>query len=97
MQDASDFKMMDRKAVESILSHAGEKYVLSCDLFLGRDLRRLSVEFEVQEREAGVSKWSAVVAGEVCVYKYCGVYDRLRLQFVTIGGRNLFWLLADRD
>ena len=36
MQNTSDFKMMDRRVVNSILSLAGKKYVFPRNLFMGR-------------------------------------------------------------
>ena len=57
MKDASDFKMMDRKAVDSILSMPERNmFFRATSSWVG--YKTTSVEFEVQEREAGVSKWS---------------------------------------
>lgn len=57
MKDASDFKMMDRKAVDSILSMP-ERNMFFRATSSQVGYKTTSVEFEVQEREAGVSKWS---------------------------------------
>ena len=66
MKDASDFKMMDRKAVDSILSMPERNmFFRATSSWVG--YKTTSVEFEVQEREAGVSKWSPWSFGEICV------------------------------
>ena len=52
MKDASDFKMMDRKAVDSILSMPERNmFFRATSSWVG--YKTTSVEFEVQEREAG--------------------------------------------
>ena len=57
MQNASDFKMMDRKVVNSILSLPERNmFFRATSSWVG--YRTAYVEFEVQEREAGESKWS---------------------------------------
>ena len=58
MQNASDFKLLDRKAVESVLSMPERSmFFRAASSWIG--YRSTSVLFEVQEREAGESKWSA--------------------------------------
>ena len=57
MSRASDFKLLDRKAVEALLSIPEKKaFFRALSSWIG--YRSASVEFDVQEREAGVSKWS---------------------------------------
>ena len=58
MSRASDFKLMDRKAVNAILS-LPEKNAFFRALSSWVGFRTASVEFDVQEREAGTSKWSS--------------------------------------
>ena len=58
MQNASDFKLMDRRAAESILSMPERNmFFRATSSWVG--FKTTSVSFEVREREAGVSKWSA--------------------------------------
>ena len=58
MQNASDFKLMDRRVAESILSMPERNmFFRATSSWVG--FKTISVSFEVREREAGVSKWSA--------------------------------------
>ena len=72
MKDASDFKMMDRKAVDSILSMPERNmFFRATSSWVG--YKTTSVEFEVQEREAGVSKWSPWSLVKYA-FTYSGIY-----------------------
>jgi dolichol-phosphate mannosyltransferase len=89
MRNASDFKMMDRKVVDSILSlpernmffRATSSWVGYCST---------SVEFEVQEREAGESKWST---WSLIKYAFTNIvaFTTVPLQFVTMVGVICFF------
>ena len=57
MSRASDFKLMDRQAAEEFLKHP-ERYVFFRALSSWVGFKTTYVEFDVQEREAGESKWS---------------------------------------
>ena len=57
MRHASDFKLMDRKAVQSITA-MNEKHAFFRALSSWVGFKTATVEFDVQERAAGVSKWS---------------------------------------
>ena len=57
MSRASDFKLMDRKAVEALLAMP-ERNAFFRALSSWVGYRTTSVEFDVREREAGESKWS---------------------------------------
>ncbi len=57
MENASDFKLMDRKVVDS-LNSLKERGVFFRALSFWVGFKSTFVEYEVQEREAGVSKWS---------------------------------------
>ena len=84
MKDASDFKMLDRKAVDSILSMPERNmFVRATSTWVG--YKTTSVEFEVQEREAGVSKWSPWT---LVKYAFTNIvaFTTFPLQFVTITG-----------
>ncbi len=57
MRDASDFKLLDRRAVEAVLSFPEyHSFFRALSSFVG--FKKTKVDFEVQEREAGKSKWS---------------------------------------
>ncbi len=58
MSRASDFKLMDRKAVDALLS-LPEKNAFFRALSSWVGYKTTSVEFDVQAREAGESKWSS--------------------------------------
>ena len=84
MKDASDFKMLDRKAVDSILSMPERNmFFRATSTWVG--YKTTSVEFEVQEREAGVSKWSPWT---LVKYAFTNIvaFTTFPLQFVTITG-----------
>ena len=88
MKDASDFKMMDRKAVDSILSMPERNmFFRATSSWVG--YKTTSVEFEVQEREAGVSKWSP---WSLVKYAFTNIvaFTTFPLQFVTITGAICF-------
>ena len=57
MSRASDFKLLDRRAVNALLDIPEKKaFFRALSSWIG--YRQMSVEFDVQEREAGESKWS---------------------------------------
>lgn len=88
MRNASDFKMMDRRAVDSILSMPERNlFFRAISNWVG--FRTASVKFEVQERAAGVSKWSA---WSLIKYAFTNIvaFTTLPLQFVTFGGVACF-------
>ncbi|MDO4336681.1 MAG: glycosyltransferase family 2 protein [Eubacteriales bacterium] len=88
MQNASDFKMMDRKAVDSILAMPERNmFFRATSSWVG--YRTAYVEFEVQEREAGESKWST---WSLIKYAFTNIvaFTTLPLQFVTIAGTICF-------
>ncbi len=88
MKDASDFKMMDRKAVESILSMPERNmFFRATSSWVG--YKTTSVKFEVQEREAGESKWSP---WSLIKYAFTNIvaFTTVPLQFVTVGGGICF-------
>lgn len=88
MKDASDFKMMDRKAVDSILSMPERNmFFRATSSWVG--YKTTSVEFEVQEREAGVSKWSPWALVKYA-FKNIVAFTTFPLQFVTITGAICF-------
>ena len=88
MQNASDFKLLDRKAVESVLSMPERSmFFRATSSWIG--YRSISVLFEVQEREVGESKWSA---RSLISYAFRNIvaFTTLPLQFVTAGAVGCF-------
>lgn len=89
MQNASDFKMMDRKVVDSILAMPERNmFFRATSSWVG--FRSTSVEFEVREREAGQSKWST---WSLVRYAFTNIvaFTTVPLQFVTIIGFACFF------
>ena len=89
MQNASDFKMMDRKVVNSILSLPERNmFFRATSSWIG--YRTAYVEFEVQEREAGESKWST---WSLIKYAFTNIvaFTTAPLQIVTVGGGICFF------
>ena len=88
MENASDIKLLDRKAVESVLSMPERSmFFRATSSWVG--FKSTSVLFEVQEREAGESKWST---GSLIRYAFRNIvaFTTLPLQFVTIGAGGCF-------
>ena len=88
MENASDFKLLDRKAVESVLSMPERSmFFRATSSWVG--FKSTSVLFEVQEREAGESKWST---GSLIRYAFRNIvaFTTLPLQLVTIGAGGCF-------
>ncbi len=88
MENASDFKLLDRKAVESVLSMPERSmFFRATSSWVG--FKSTSVLFEVQEREAGESKWST---GSLIRYAFRNIvaFTTFPLQFVTIGAGGCF-------
>ena len=88
MQNTSDFKMLDRKAVNSILSLSERNiFFRATSNWVG--FKTTYVEFEVQEREAGESKWSTWA---LVKYAFTNIvaFTTAPLQFVTVGGGICF-------
>lgn len=88
MQNASDYKMMDRKAVDSILSMPERNmFFRATSTWVG--YKRTCIEFEVQEREAGESKWNT---GILIKYAFNNIvaFTTVPMQFVTIAGIMCF-------
>lgn len=88
MQNASDFKLMDRKVVEVLLSMP-ERNTFFRALSSWVGFKSAAVEFEVREREEGTSKWSFK-----SLFKYAlsniTSFTSLPLHFVTVSGFVVF-------
>lgn len=88
MKNASDFKMMDRKVVDSILSMPERNMFFRAEsAWVG--YKTTIVGFYVQEREAGESKWST---WSLIKYAFTNIvaFTTVPLQFVTIAGAACF-------
>ena len=59
LKDSSDFKLLDRKVVES-LNQISERHVFFRALSHWVGYKQTTVSFEVADREAGETKWSVV-------------------------------------
>ena len=88
MQNTSDFKMLDRQVVNTILSMPERNmFFRATTSWVG--YRTTYVEFEVREREAGESKWSSL---PLVKYAFTNIvaFTTIPLQFVTVGGGICF-------
>lgn len=84
MQGASDFKLLDRKAIDALL-RMPERNVFFRAMSSWIGYRCAAVEFDVQEREAGQSKWSLRSLTAYAVKNIAG-YTSAPLQVVTAAG-----------
>ena len=84
MSRASDFKLMDRKAVDTLLAMP-EKNAFFRALSSWIGYKTASVEFDVQEREEGESKWSTRALVEYAITNIVA-FSSAPMQFVTIAG-----------
>ncbi len=88
MSRASDFKLLDRRAVDALLS-LPERNVFFRALSSWIGFRTVSVEFDVQERTEGESKWSTWSLVQYAI-KNIVIFSTAALQFVTIAGIAVF-------
>jgi dolichol-phosphate mannosyltransferase len=88
MSRASDFKLMDRAVVEAILSMP-ERNVFFRALSSWVGYKTTSVEFDVQEREEGESKWSVWSLIKYAIRNIVG-FSTAPMQIVTIAGVVVF-------
>lgn len=88
MSRASDFKLLDRKAV-NVLLNMKEKHSFFRALSSWIGFRSTQIEFEVQERTAGTSKWST---RSLIKYALSNIssFSTAPLQLVTILGVIMF-------
>ena len=90
MSRASDFKLLDRKAVDAILS-LPERNLFFRALSSWVGFRTASVEFDVQERTEGESKWSTWSLIQYAV-KNIVAFSTVPMQCVTVAGVVVFVL-----
>lgn len=84
MSHASDFKLMDRVVVEALLSMP-ERNAFFRALSSWVGYRNISVEFDVQERAEGESKWSAWSLIKYAIRNIVG-FSSAPLQMITVAG-----------
>ncbi len=84
MSRASDFKLLDRRAVDSLLEMPEKNaFFRAMSAWIG--FRQTQVEFDVQDREAGESKWSTRKLIVYAVNNIVG-YSTAPMQVVTGAG-----------
>ena len=84
MSRASDFKLLDRKAV-NILRSMPEKHIFFRALSSWVGFKTTSVEFHVQEREVGESKWSTYSLFKYAITNITS-FSTAPMQIVTLTG-----------
>ena len=90
MNRASDFKLLDRRAVDTLLSMPEKNsFFRAQTAWIG--FKTTSVEFDVQAREAGETKWSTRALFRYAVTNIVG-YSTMPMQFVTAAGIFVFLL-----
>lgn len=88
MSRASDFKLLDRKAVDALLAMP-EKNAFFRALSSWIGYRSTSVEFDMQERTEGESKWSTWSLVKYAVTNVVA-FSAVPMQFVTVAGIFMF-------
>jgi dolichol-phosphate mannosyltransferase len=90
MSRASDFKLLDRRAVDSLLDMPEHSaFFRAMSFWIG--FKQIQVEYDVMEREAGESKWSTRSLIRYAFNNIAG-YSTLPLQLVTGAGVVVFLL-----
>ena len=92
MENASDFKLLDRKAV-NVLINMREKNAFFRALSSWIGFQTTTVSYEVQERMAGESKWSTRALIRYAITNITS-FSAAPLQFVTIFGMIMFIVSA---
>lgn len=84
MANASDFKLLDRKAVSALLSMPERApFFRALSSWIG--FKSVTIPFHVNEREIGTSKWSAWKLIKYAIHNITS-FSGLPLQFVTLLG-----------
>lgn len=92
MSRASDFKLLDKKAV-NVLLNMPEKNAFFRALSSWVGFKSIQVEYDVREREAGESKWSTKSLIKYAVTNITS-FTSLPMQIVTFLGMAMFLLAA---
>ncbi len=90
MTQASDFKLMDRKVVDQIVS-LNEKNAFFRALSSWVGFEKAEVEFDVREREEGESKWSTWSLIKYAITNIVA-FSSAPMQFVTLAGVIFFFV-----
>jgi len=92
MSRASDFKLLDRKAVVALLNmKEKDAFFRALSSWIG--FKTTQIEFEVQERTAGESKWSTMSLIKYAV-KNITSFSAAPMQIVTILGVLMFAVMV---
>ena len=90
MSRASDFKLLDRRAVDVLLEMPERNaFFRAMSSWIG--FESTTIEFDVQEREAGESKWSTRSLIKYAITNIVG-YSCAPMQFVTGAGIVVFFM-----
>ena len=90
MSRASDFKLLDRKAVDALLEMPERNaFFRALSAWIG--YKTISVEFDVREREEGVSKWSTKSLIRYAITNIVS-FSSAPMQLVTGAGVFMFLL-----
>ena len=93
MSRASDFKLLDRRAVNALLQiPERNSFFRALSSWIG--FRTVSVEFDVQEREAGESKWSTFALVRYAVTNITGFSTAPMTAVIWIGMLTLVFGFA---
>lgn len=88
LYNASDFKLLDRKVVDILLSmQERNAFFRALSSWVG--FRSVTVSYDVQERKAGTSKWSAVSLVKYALTNISS-FSAAPLQLVTVFGVLMF-------
>ena len=88
MRRASDFKLLDKRAVDALLQLPERNaFFRATSSWIG--FRQTSVQFDVQEREAGESKWSTRSLIRYAINNIAG-FSAVPMQLVTGAGVLVF-------
>lgn len=88
MSRASDFKLLDRRAADALLAMP-ERSIFFRALSSWIGFKKTTVEFDVQERTEGESKWSTRSLVQYAV-KNIVAFSTAPMQFVTVAGFCVF-------
>ena len=88
MENASDFKLMDRKVMDALRNmHERNAFFRALSTWVG--FRTTTVQFDVQEREAGESKWSTFSLVRYAL-RNISSFSAMPMQIVTMLGTIMF-------
>ena len=90
MSNASDFKLLDRKVVD-IVNRIPEKkgFFRATSFWVG--FKKATVEFEVEERQEGTSKWSTISLMKYAISNI-SAYSTAPMQIVTVLGLAMLFI-----